>query len=120
MGLEESPHCPFDVMEACRTGVRRDSHQPGWKCSRPTAWPSPSATATTAAKAVALKEPTGHRTLKSGWRRQEFKRDEITEAAILAKAAEVAGYVRPGMAPVVANHRELSAGDDDDRHLPGH
>ena len=35
-------------------------------------------------------------------------------------AAEVAGYVRPGMAPVVANHRELSAGDDDDRHLPGH
>jgi hypothetical protein len=20
MGLEESPHCPFDVMEACRTG----------------------------------------------------------------------------------------------------
>ena len=29
MGLEESPHCPFDVMEACRTGVRRDSHQPG-------------------------------------------------------------------------------------------
>ena len=46
--------------------------------------------------------------------------DEITEAAILAKAAEVARYVRPGMAPVVANHRELSAGDDDDRHLPGH
>ena len=41
MGLEESPHCPFDVMEACRTGVRRDSHQPGWKSSRPTAWPSP-------------------------------------------------------------------------------
>ena len=31
MGLEESPHCPFGVMEACRTGVRRDSHQPGWK-----------------------------------------------------------------------------------------
>ena len=28
MGLVESPHCPFDVMEACRTGVRRDSHQP--------------------------------------------------------------------------------------------
>ena len=41
MGLEESPHCPLDVMEACRTGVRRDSHQPGWKSSRPTAWPSP-------------------------------------------------------------------------------
>ena len=41
MGLEESPHCPFDVMEACRTGVRRDSHQPGWKSSRPAAWPSP-------------------------------------------------------------------------------
>ena len=20
MGLEESPHCPFDVVEACRTG----------------------------------------------------------------------------------------------------
>ena len=29
------------LMEACRTGVRRDSHQPGWKSSRPTAWPSP-------------------------------------------------------------------------------
>ena len=29
MGLEESPHCPFDVMEACRTSVRRDSHQSG-------------------------------------------------------------------------------------------
>ena len=28
MGLEESPHCPVDVMEACRTGVRRDYHQP--------------------------------------------------------------------------------------------
>ena len=28
MGLEESPHCPFDVIEACRTGVRRDYHQP--------------------------------------------------------------------------------------------
>jgi len=41
MGLEESPHCPFDVMEACRTGVRRDSHQPGWKSSRPATWPSP-------------------------------------------------------------------------------
>ena len=41
MGLEESPHCPFDVMEACRTGVRRDYHQPGWESSRPTAWPSP-------------------------------------------------------------------------------
>ena len=41
MGLEEPPHCPFDVMEACRTGVRRDSHQPGWRSSRPTAWPSP-------------------------------------------------------------------------------
>ena len=41
MGLEEQPHCPFDVMEACPTGVRRDSHQPGWKSSRPTAWPSP-------------------------------------------------------------------------------
>ena len=25
MGLEEPPHCPFDVMEACRTGLRRDS-----------------------------------------------------------------------------------------------
>ena len=24
MGLEESPHCPFDVMEACRTGVGGD------------------------------------------------------------------------------------------------
>ena len=41
MGLEESPHCPFDVMEACRTGVRRDYHQPGWESSRPTTWPSP-------------------------------------------------------------------------------
>ena len=41
MGLEESPHCPFDVIEACRTSVRRDSHQPGWRISRPTAWPSP-------------------------------------------------------------------------------
>ena len=41
MGLEESPHCPFDVMEACRTGVRRDYHQPGWESSRPTAWPPP-------------------------------------------------------------------------------
>ena len=50
MGLEEPPHCPFDVMEACRTGARRDPHQPGWKCSRPTAWPSPSATARTAAQ----------------------------------------------------------------------
>ena len=126
MGLEESPHCPFDVMEACRTGVRRDYHQPGWESSRPTAWPSPirdrqddsfeqqevsgrdgsgwlgarlvvpvavgregSKRSVVAAagvmvvqrrrwigmeqmmgafKAVALKEPTGHRTLKSGWR----------------------------------------------------
>ena len=24
MGLEESPHCPFDVMEACRTGVDKE------------------------------------------------------------------------------------------------
>ena len=46
--------------------------------------------------------------------------DEITEAAILAKTAEVARFSRPGMAPVAKNHRELSAGDDDDRHLPGH
>ena len=36
MGLEEPPHCPFDVIEACRTGVRRDSYQSGWRSSRPT------------------------------------------------------------------------------------
>ena len=24
MGLEESPHCPFDVMEACQTGVDKE------------------------------------------------------------------------------------------------
>ena len=29
------------------------------------------------------------------------------------------GSSRPGMAPVVISHRELSAGGDDDRHLPG-
>ena len=41
MVLAESSHCPFDVIEACRTGVRRDLHQPGWRSSRPTTWPSP-------------------------------------------------------------------------------
>ena len=24
MDLEEPPHCPFDVIEACRAGIRRD------------------------------------------------------------------------------------------------
>ena len=35
MVLEGPPHCPFDVIEACRTGVRKDSHQPGLNSSRP-------------------------------------------------------------------------------------
>ena len=56
----------------------------------------------------------------SAWVDELGNEYEITEAAILAKAAEVARYARPGMAPVVANHRELSAGDDDDRRLSGH
>ena len=31
----------LDVTEACRTGVRKDYHQPGWRSSRPKTWPSP-------------------------------------------------------------------------------
>ena len=46
--------------------------------------------------------------------------DESTDAPIQPATAEVARFSRPGMAPVAKNHRELSAGDDDDRHLPGH
>ena len=33
MGLGESPLRPFDAIEAYRTGVRRDSHQSGWRSS---------------------------------------------------------------------------------------
>ena len=40
MGLEESPHCPFDVREACRTGDL-DTGSGGWESSCPKAWPSP-------------------------------------------------------------------------------
>ena len=46
--------------------------------------------------------------------------DEGTEAPIQAKAAEVARITPTWQGPVAENHRELSAGDDDDRHLPGH
>ena len=46
--------------------------------------------------------------------------DEITEAPIQAKKAEVARFTSTWQGPVAENHRELSAGDDDDRHLPGH
>ena len=31
--LEEPPHCPFDMSDVCRTGARRDYHQPGWKAA---------------------------------------------------------------------------------------
>ena len=47
-------------------------------------------------------------------------KDGSAEAPIQPATAEVARFSRPGMAPVAKNHRELSAGDDDDRHLPGH
>ena len=47
--------------------------------------------------------------------------DESTEAQVQAEAAEVAGSSRPGRSvPVAKSHRELSAGDDNDRRLPGH
>ena len=28
-----APHSPFDVTDTCRTGVRRDFHQPGWSAA---------------------------------------------------------------------------------------
>ena len=47
-------------------------------------------------------------------------KDESTEAQVQAKAAEVARINATWQEPVAKSHRELSAGDDDDRHLPGH
>ena len=46
--------------------------------------------------------------------------DENTEAQVQAKAAEVARIIATWQEPVAKSHRELSAGDDDDRRLPGH
>ena len=46
--------------------------------------------------------------------------DEGTEAPIQAKEAEVARFTPTLQGPIAENHRELSAGDDDDRRLPGH
>ena len=41
-------------------------------------------------------------------------------AQVQAKAAEVARIIATWQEPVAKSHRELPAGDDDDRHLPGH
>ena len=46
--------------------------------------------------------------------------DENTEAQVQAKAAEIARIIATWQEPVAKSHRELSAGDDDDRRLPGH
>ena len=45
--LEEPPHCPFDMNDACRTAVRRDFHQPGWKAAALRPGRRPSATGRT-------------------------------------------------------------------------
>jgi hypothetical protein len=150
--LEEPPHCPFDVNDACLTGVLRDFHQPGWKAAVLQPVRCPSATGrttilsdkinTAAGLALASPETKTEDTPRAGQRRRAEEMDQDgSDVGGLSDRVYPAGWAtktraqkqrywqkrrkqhgsfRPGMAPVVTNHRELSAGDDDGRRLPGH
>ena len=57
---------------------------------------------------------------KSPLPRVQGNDDEDAETQLQAKVAEVARITPTWQGPVAENNRELPAGDDGDRRLPGH
>jgi len=104
---------------ACRTGVRRGSHQPGWKSGRPTAWPLPIRDRQD--DICRQQEVGGHQSRTAGGSGRELRK-QIGNGGVegLGRTPDSIGISHAGAS---VGYRRLPARpqrDDDDRRLPGH